>query len=48
MSQLAARWLRSKPPEPVYAFLRDNFQQLRDRHRSVYGMKIRGPKLVPV
>jgi hypothetical protein len=48
MSQLAFRWLQSEPPEPLYAFLRDNFQQLRDRYHSVHGMKIRSPKLVPV
>ena len=45
---LADRYLAAGPPEEVYAFLREDYRGLVARHGRIYGLKIRGPKLVPL
>lgn len=46
VKQLAYRWLALRPDKEVYEFLRYDFQQLRGRYGSVYGVKIPVPKLI--
>jgi predicted metallopeptidase len=48
VEQLVRKWLRQRPPESVYAFLRRNYRGLVARHGRVYGRRIPAPKLVPV
>lgn len=45
MYELARKWLRLGPPEPVHAFLRCSFRQLHRKHGSIYGTRIRSPRL---
>lgn len=46
MDKLAVRWLKTRPPESVYSFLRYRFDELSKYHGPIYGTKIRHPKLV--
>jgi hypothetical protein len=46
MDRMAVRWLESKPPEPIYGFLRYRFDELVKNHGPIYGAKIKHPKLV--
>lgn len=46
--ELARKWLKCKPPEELYHFLRSNFKQLQERHGHIVGRKIPTPKLFPV
>jgi hypothetical protein len=48
MARLAQRWLAGNPPRESYEFLNHRFRDLCRRHGSVYGHKIRSPKLIPV
>ena len=48
VDRLVDQWLRGKPPETIYEFLRLNFHQLVADHGRVYGRKIPTPKLFPV
>jgi len=47
-SALARTWLSLGPPEPLYEFLRHDFQELVRRHGRVFGQRYRLPKLLPV
>jgi hypothetical protein len=47
MHELARRWLALQPPEDLFAFLRYDFADLRSRHGSIYGVRIRTPRLIP-
>ena len=47
MHELARRWLALQPPEDLFAFLRYDFADLRRRHGSIYGVRIRTPRLIP-
>ncbi len=46
MDQMAIRFLESDPPESVYGFLRYRFDDLASKHGTVYGAKIKHPKLI--
>jgi predicted metallopeptidase len=48
MGRFADRWLATAPPEPLYAFLRDDFRQLQGRHGKVVGIRLRRPRLLPL
>ena len=48
IEQLAQKWLSLNPPEELYAFLRLDFQKLRQTHGPVFGNRIATPKLVPL
>ncbi len=48
MAHLARTYLSTRPPPPLHAFLRLNFLQLRERHRSVTAIFVPRPKLIPV
>ena len=47
-SDLARRYLDSRPPAELYEFLRYDFRQLSRRHGSVVGMQVPIPKLIPL
>ncbi len=44
----AQAWLSQEPPEPLHAFLHDNFRELCQRWGHVHGTRIPAPKLYPV
>lgn len=46
--QLAKKWISRKPPDSLYEFLKFDFDGLRQRYGSVYGLRIPIPKLIPV
>ncbi|MBN1589289.1 MAG: hypothetical protein JW888_07225 [Pirellulales bacterium] len=46
--RLARLWLAQQPPASLYAFLRFNFGDLRNRYGCVVGSRVRTPKLLPV
>lgn len=48
MGEFADQWLALSPPEPLYDFLRLDFNQLHRQHGGVFGVKIPQPKLIPV
>jgi predicted metallopeptidase len=48
VAALAKRWLTLGPPEPLYDFLRDDYQELVRRYGRIYGQRFRAPRLVPV
>jgi predicted metallopeptidase len=48
MGRLADQWLAQSPPDPLWAFLRDDFGQLAARHGGVVGIRIRRPRIVPM
>lgn len=47
MRQLADRWLAAPPPEPLYDFLRLDFNELQRRNGPIIGTRTRRPRLVP-
>jgi predicted metallopeptidase len=48
MARLAREYLASGPDPALYAFLRLDFAQLRQRHGSVVGVMVPRPKIIPV
>jgi predicted metallopeptidase len=48
MAELARGYLAARPDPRLHAFLRLNFAQLRERHRSVYAVMVPRPKLIPI
>ncbi len=48
MAQLAREYLAGKPDPNLHGFLRLNFAQLEHRHRSVEGVVVPQPRLVPI
>ena len=47
-SQLASLWLAKRPPEELYAFLRDDCNTLIAKHGGLYGKHFSAPKLIRV
>jgi hypothetical protein len=48
MAKFARAYLNHKPDPALTAFLRLNFQQLRQRHGKIVGVAVPRPKLVPI
>jgi predicted metallopeptidase len=48
MGVLADRWLRLRPPDELWEFLRHDFDALYNRHGRIVGVRIPRPLLVPV
>lgn len=48
MQQMADCWLNLSPPESCVSFLRVDFQQLKHRFGSVFGLRVSHPKLIPL
>ncbi len=48
MEVYAREYLSSRPPENLYAFLRQDFQTLYRQHGGVIGLRVPIPKLIPV
>jgi predicted metallopeptidase len=48
MAQLARAYLCTRPAPQLHAFLRLNFQQLRERHRVITAIVVPRPKLIPL
>jgi hypothetical protein len=46
MDRMAIRWLATNPPESVYEFLKYRFDELTQQHGTIFGARIRHPKLV--
>jgi predicted metallopeptidase len=47
VKQLVHCWLKRRPPESLWGFLRHDFKGLLARYGRVYGRKIAAPKLIP-
>ncbi len=47
-ARIAKAWLAFHPPAELYAFLHDDFADLRARHGSVIGQRYTAPKLIPL
>lgn len=45
---LAQEWLAQNPSQDIFEFLHEDFRGLLRRHGSVYGLRIRTPRLIPV
>ena len=48
MAVLVQKYLALKPPQTLYAFLRNKFRTLEKRHGGVVGMSVPIPKMLPV
>jgi hypothetical protein len=48
MARFADRWLALAPPEPLYQFLRHDFDGIVREHRALYGVRVARPKLIPI
>lgn len=48
MAELAREYLTGHPEPDVFAFLRENYRELWDRHGGIYGVVVPRPKLLPV
>jgi len=48
VEELLAYWRDAEPPEELYDFLRYSFRELLERHGSVFGKRIRRPRLIPL
>ena len=48
MAVLARRWQAQEPPEPLWSFLRHNFDGLMNEAGRVNGVRVPRPKLFPV
>jgi predicted metallopeptidase len=48
MRGLVRQWLKRRPPERLYSFLRLKFSQLQRLYGEVYGLWIPKPKLLPL
>lgn len=48
MEQMVDRWLSRSPPSTCLEFLQVNFQQLKHRFGSVFGLRVTQPKLIPL
>jgi hypothetical protein len=46
MQGLVDRWLAAGPDEDLYAFLRLSFQELHQRHGSIFGVTMPAPRLI--
>ena len=48
MLRLADRWLTLGPAPAIYTFLHGRFEDLRQQHGRIYGLKVARPKLLPI
>lgn len=48
MDVFTREYLSCNPPEELYAFLREDFQQIVRRHGGVIGLQVPIPKLIPL
>jgi predicted metallopeptidase len=47
VGRLVDHWLSQSPAEPLYSFLRHDFQALTQLHGKIIGRRVRAPKLIP-
>ena len=48
MDVLVQRWLDSGPPDELWSFLADSFDDLVARHDRIVGVKVSRPRLIPI
>ncbi len=48
MGRMADRWLAQSPPPELHSFLQHDFDSIIAAHKSVYGVRVARPKLIPL